>query len=50
VAGYRGSRDRKPERAWSRLTAGDADDLAEPLVRIVRLALESAHPRRPSYS
>jgi predicted ATP-dependent endonuclease of OLD family len=50
VAGYRGSRDRKPERAWSRLTAGGPEDFAEPLVRIVRLALESAHPRPPSYS
>jgi hypothetical protein len=50
VAGYQGSRDRKPERAWTRLAGGGADDLAEPLVRIVRLALESAHPRPPSYS
>jgi predicted ATPase len=49
VAGYRG-RARKPERAWRRLANTPADELPRPLVRAVRLALDSAHPRPPSYS
>jgi predicted ATP-dependent endonuclease of OLD family len=49
VAGLRG-RDRKPERAWRRLAAAGPDGLPEPLVRAVRLALDTAHPRAPSYS
>jgi predicted ATPase len=49
VAGFR-SRRNKPERAWHRLGHVDSGALPEPLVRAVRLALESAHPRRPSYS
>jgi predicted ATP-dependent endonuclease of OLD family len=49
VFGFR-SRARKPERAWHRISNARADELPEPLVRAVRLALESAHPRQPSYS
>ncbi len=49
VAGFRG-RARKPERAWRRLAKARPDELPEPLVRAVRLALDSAHPRAPSYS
>jgi hypothetical protein len=47
--GFR-SRAHKPERAWHRLANARADELPEPLVRAVRLALDSAHPRQPSYS
>ena len=49
VAGFR-SRARKPERAWRRLAKARPDELPEPLVRAVRLALDSAQPRPPSYS
>jgi predicted ATP-dependent endonuclease of OLD family len=49
VAGFRG-RARKPERAWRHLANAGADELPKPLVRAVRLALDSAHPRPPSYS
>lgn len=49
VAGFRG-RGPKPERAWSHLAHASLDELPEPLVRAVELALDSAHPRQPSYS
>jgi predicted ATPase len=49
VAGFRG-RAHKPQRAWHRLAEARPEDLPEPLVRAVRLALESAHPKPPSYS
>jgi AAA domain, putative AbiEii toxin, Type IV TA system len=49
VAGFRG-RAHKPERAWRRLARARPDDLPEPLVRAVELAIEAAHPRPPSYS
>jgi predicted ATP-dependent endonuclease of OLD family len=40
----------KPERAWSRLADAAPDELPEPLVRAVRLVIDAAHPRPPSYS
>ena len=49
VAGFRGRRG-KPERAWRRLARAHPDELPEPLVRAVRLALASARPGPPSYS
>ncbi len=49
VAGFHG-RGSKPERAWSHLAHASLDELPEPLVRAVKLALDSAHPRQPSYS
>jgi putative ATP-dependent endonuclease of the OLD family len=49
VAGFRG-RGPKPQRAWSHLAQAPLDELPEPLVRAVQLALDSAHPREPSYS
>lgn len=49
VAGSRG-KGHKPERAWRRLAQGEPEELPEPLVRAVRLALDSVHPRQPSYS
>jgi putative ATP-dependent endonuclease of the OLD family len=49
VAGFHG-RGPKPERAWSHLAHAPLDELPEPLVRAVKLALASAHPRQPSYS
>ena len=49
VSGFRG-RAHKPERAWRHLAHASADQLPEPLVRAVRLALEAAAPRTPSYS
>jgi predicted ATP-dependent endonuclease of OLD family len=49
VAGFRG-RGPKPQRAWSHLAEARLDELPEPLVRAVQLALDSAHPREPSYS
>jgi hypothetical protein len=49
VAGFRG-RGHKPERARQHLAHARLDELPEPLVRAVTLALSSAHPRRPSYS
>jgi hypothetical protein len=49
VAGYHG-KARKPERAWAHLAQAPADELPEPLVRAVKLALATAHPREPTYS
>ena len=49
VAGFHG-RGSKPERAWSHLAHVPLDELPEPLVRAVKLALASADPRQPSYS
>ena len=49
VAGFRGSGP-KPERAWSHLAHARLEELPEPLVRAVKLALRTAHPRKPSYS
>jgi predicted ATPase len=49
VAGFRGRRG-KPERAWRRLADAPPEELPEPLVRAVRLALASARLRPPSYS
>src|SRR4051794_22795598 len=49
VAGFHG-RDHKPERAANRLANATVDELPEPLVRAVKLALGSAQARRPSYS
>jgi putative ATP-dependent endonuclease of the OLD family len=49
VSGFRG-RSHKPERAWRHLAHASADELPEPLVRAVRLALEAAAPRALSYS
>jgi predicted ATP-dependent endonuclease of OLD family len=49
VAGFHG-RGSKPQRAWFHLAHARADELPEPLVLAVRLALDSAHPRQPSYS
>jgi hypothetical protein len=49
VAGFRG-KVHKPERAWRHLAQWCPDELPEPLVRAVTLALSSAHPRQPSYS
>jgi hypothetical protein len=48
VAGFH-SRAHKPERAWRRLADARPDDLPEPLVRAVRLALDSAHPGGRTY-
>jgi len=47
--GYRG-RVHKPERAWSRLAHARPEDIPQPLVRAVRLALAAADARQPSYS
>jgi hypothetical protein len=49
VAGFH-SRRQKPERAWHHLAHAHRDGMPESLVRAVELALDSAHPRRPSYS
>ena len=49
VAGFH-SRAHKPERAWRRLAHARPEELPEPLVRAVRLAIDAAHPRPPSYS
>ena len=49
VAGFHG-RGSKPERAWIHLAHAPLDELPEPLVRAVKLALASADPRQPSYS
>ncbi len=49
VAGFR-RRDRKPELAWSRLANASRDQLPEPLVRAVELALATARPGPPTYS
>jgi hypothetical protein len=45
-----GGRGPKPARAWQRLEHARRDELPEPLVRAVRLALKSARPGPPSYS
>ena len=50
VAGFRGRRAKKPERAWNRLASAHADELPEPLVRAARLAIATARPGPPSYS
>jgi predicted ATPase len=50
VVGVRGRRANKPERAWQRLARAHPDELPEPLVRAVRLALATARPGPPSYS
>jgi len=49
VAGFR-SRARKPERAFRRLARALPEELPEPLVRAVRLAIEAAEPHPVSYS
>jgi predicted ATPase len=49
VTGFRG-RSRKPERAWKRLADLGRDQLPEPLVRAVELALAVARPGPPTYS
>jgi CRISPR-associated exonuclease Cas4 len=49
VAGFSGH-THKPEHAWRRLAEAETDELPEPLVRAVRLALDLAHPRQPSSS
>jgi predicted ATP-dependent endonuclease of OLD family len=49
VTGFRGRR-KKPERAWAHLASAGVEELPEPLVRAVKLALASMHPREPSYS
>ena len=49
VAGFR-SKAHKPERAWHRLARSKPDELPEPLVRAVRLALASARAGSPTYS
>jgi len=43
------AKDHKPERAWRHLADARPDQLPEPLVRAVRLALDSAHPGRRTY-
>lgn len=50
VVGYRVRRGHKPERALHHLADAHPDELPEPLVRAVKLALAAAHPRAPSYS
>ena len=49
VSGFR-SRSRKPRRAFRHIGETPPDELPEPLVRAVRLALASARPGPPSYS
>ncbi len=49
VTGFRG-RANKPERAWRRLAHARRDELPEPLVQAVDLALASARPGPPTYS
>jgi hypothetical protein len=48
VTGFR-TKVHKPEHAWRRLANARPDELPEPLVRAVRLALESAHPGQRAY-
>jgi hypothetical protein len=50
VAGFRAKKKNKPERAWRHLANVRSDELPKPLAVAVRLAIESAHPRAPSYS
>jgi predicted ATPase len=49
IAGLRG-KEHKPQRAMRRLTGARPEKLPDPLVRAVKLALDSAHPRQPTYS
>jgi len=49
IAGYHG-KARKPRRAWSHLAQASPDELPEPLVRAVKLALATAQPGQPTYS
>jgi len=49
VSGFR-SRSRKPARAFRHIGDTPPDELPEPLVRAVRLALAVARPGPPSYS
>jgi predicted ATPase len=49
IVGF-GGRGSKPQRAWSHVAQAHLEELPEPLVRAVKLALDSAHPRQPSYS
>jgi predicted ATPase len=49
VARFR-RRNRKPELAWSRLANTPREELPDPLVRAVELALRSARPGPPTYS
>jgi hypothetical protein len=49
VAGF-GGRAQKPERAWRRLAHTPPDQLPEPLVRAVKLAINSARTGPPTYS
>ena len=49
AVGFRG-RGPKPARAWKRLEGARREELPEPLVRAVQLALRSARPGLPSYS
>ena len=45
-----GGRGPKPARAWQRMEKARREELPEPLVGAVQLALESARPGPPSYS
>jgi predicted ATP-dependent endonuclease of OLD family len=49
VAGFH-SKAHKPQRAWRRLAHARPQELPEPLVRAVQLAIAAAHPRPRSYS
>jgi predicted ATP-dependent endonuclease of OLD family len=49
VLGFHGRR-RKPERAWTRIAHARRDELPQPLVRAVELAVASARPGAPTYS
>ena len=49
VAGWRG-KSHKPERALRHLAHASLDELPQPLVRAVRLALDAAEPRALLYS
>ena len=49
AVGFRG-RGPKPARAWQRMENARRDELPQPLVRAVELALMSARPGPPSYS
>jgi predicted ATP-dependent endonuclease of OLD family len=49
VSGFSG-KGHKPERAWRRLAHAGQDELPDPLVRAVRLAVALARPGPPTYS
>jgi predicted ATP-dependent endonuclease of OLD family len=49
VTGFGHSKQHKPEHAWRHLAEAGPDELPEPLVRAVRLALASANPRPVLY-